>query len=161
VPAQAHQEVHMPYYSLDIAKYKKGQKAVGGLNSFVIKLSSVLVRFILPNSLRVSAAKFMGIKVGKDVYIGKYCVLDDTFPERIFLQDHVNISYAAIILAHDASSRKVQDVIIKTGAFIGAGAIVLPGVTVGEKAIVGAGSVVASDVEDGATVAGVPAKRIR
>ena len=151
----------MVYYSLDIKKHKKGLKKTSRYNSFLIKVSSILLRYLLPNSLRVSMAKFMGINVGEEVYIGKFCVLDDTFPEKIFIQDHVNISYSAIILAHDASSNKVEDVVIKQGAFIGAGAIILPGVSIGEKAIVGAGSVVVSDVEDGATVAGVPAKEIK
>ena len=48
---------------------------------------------------------------------------------------------------------------IEDGAFLGAGAIVLPGVTVGRDAIVGAGAVVTRDVPPGETVVGVPARR--
>lgn len=50
---------------------------------------------------------------------------------------------------------------IRAGARIGMRATILPGVTVGRGAMVGAGSVVTRDVEDGATVAGVPARRVR
>lgn len=47
--------------------------------------------------------------------------------------------------------------ILKTGCSIGAGAIILPGVTIGEKALVGAGAVVTDDVPSNAVVYGVPA----
>lgn len=51
-----------------------------------------------------------------------------------------------------------QKILIKKGASIGANVTVLPGLTIGEKAIVGAGSVVTKDVSDGAIVKGNPAK---
>ena len=49
---------------------------------------------------------------------------------------------------------------IESGAFVGIGAVVLPGIVIGERAIVGAGSVVIRDVERAATVVGNPARRI-
>lgn len=49
---------------------------------------------------------------------------------------------------------------IRDGAWIGAGAIVLAGVTIGRKSVVGAGSVVTRDVDDYAVVAGIPARQI-
>jgi acetyltransferase-like isoleucine patch superfamily enzyme len=51
--------------------------------------------------------------------------------------------------------------LIKRGASIGSGAIILCGVTVGERAMVGAGAVVTHDVPSDATVAGVPARLVR
>lgn len=51
--------------------------------------------------------------------------------------------------------------LVKRGASIGSNATILGGVTVGERAIVGAGSVVTHDVSDGAIVAGVPARVLR
>lgn len=47
---------------------------------------------------------------------------------------------------------------IKTGASIGAGAVILPGITIGKNAMIGAGSVVTKDVPDNVTVIGNPAK---
>jgi acetyltransferase-like isoleucine patch superfamily enzyme len=47
---------------------------------------------------------------------------------------------------------------IKRGAYIGSGSIILPGVTIGERAVIGAGSVVTRDVHDDYIAAGVPAK---
>ena len=52
-------------------------------------------------------------------------------------------------------------VVIRRNAWIGAGAVILPGVTVGENAIVAAGAVVTKDVADNTVVAGIPAKYIR
>jgi UDP-2-acetamido-3-amino-2,3-dideoxy-glucuronate N-acetyltransferase len=48
--------------------------------------------------------------------------------------------------------------IVKKGASIGAGAVILPGIVIGEKAMVGAGAVVTKDVEANTVVAGVPAR---
>jgi UDP-2-acetamido-3-amino-2,3-dideoxy-glucuronate N-acetyltransferase len=50
---------------------------------------------------------------------------------------------------------------VRRGASIGSGAVILGGVTIGERALVGAGAVVAADVEPGAVVAGVPARLLR
>ena len=55
----------------------------------------------------------------------------------------------------------IKPVRVKKWADIGVNAVLLPGVTVGEGAIVGAGAVVTKDVADWAIVAGVPAKRIK
>jgi acetyltransferase-like isoleucine patch superfamily enzyme len=54
-----------------------------------------------------------------------------------------------------------KQVILKKRCFIGNNAVVLPGITVNEKAIVGAGAVVTKDVEERTIVVGVPAKAIR
>jgi acetyltransferase-like isoleucine patch superfamily enzyme len=64
----------------------------------------------------------------------------------------------------DPANRKSLDlakIVIKKNAWIGAGAIILPGVTVGKNAIVAAGAVVNKDVADNTIVAGVPAKKIK
>jgi len=50
---------------------------------------------------------------------------------------------------------------VKRGASIGANSVILPGVTIGEKALVGAGSVITSDVPDNAVLAGNPAQILR
>ena len=54
-----------------------------------------------------------------------------------------------------------RPVLLKKNSWIGAGAIILPGVTVGENSIVGAGSVVTKDVPDNTIVVGNPAKVVR
>jgi acetyltransferase-like isoleucine patch superfamily enzyme len=56
---------------------------------------------------------------------------------------------------------KVVPTIVKKGASIGSGAVIMCGVTIGEKAMVGAGAVVTRDVPPGAVVVGVPARLVR
>ncbi|HBF38394.1 MAG TPA: hypothetical protein DDW50_13890, partial [Firmicutes bacterium] len=57
--------------------------------------------------------------------------------------------------------RKAGPVFLKEGCWIGARAVILPGITIGVQAVVGAGAVVTDDVPDFTVVAGVPAREIR
>ena len=71
-----------------------------------------------------------------------------------------------MIVTHDSSYHNINpdipiltdEVIIKKNAYIGAGAIILPGVTIGESSIVAAGAVVTKDVPPRTIVTGIPAK---
>lgn len=95
-------------------------------------------------------------------WIGVDCILDIT--KNITIGEYVQVAPKAMIFTHD-SSRSMKnpiesEVMIEDNAYIGAGAIVLAGVTIGENAIVGAGAVVTKDVEANAVVGGVPARVI-
>lgn len=105
-------------------------------------------------------------RVGKEVFINFGCTFLDQ--GGITLEDGVFIGPGAKILteAHPEQPENrhtllTQPVAIRRKAWIGAGVIILPGVTVGENAIVAAGAVVTKDVPDNGVVAGVPAKLIR
>lgn len=110
--------------------------------------------------------KKRGMKVGKNCYLDWNCIIDQSHCWLIEVGNEVTIAPQAIILAHDASTKRALDAtkigrtVIKNGVFIGAGAIILPGVTIGEKAIVAAGAVVTKDVPKGKIVAGNPATEI-
>lgn len=104
--------------------------------------------------------------VGRDVFINFGCTFLDQ--GGITIEDGVLIGPGAKILTeyHPETPELrrrllVKPVVVRRNAWIGAGAIILPGVTVGENAIVGAGSVVTKDVPDNGVVAGVSAKLIR
>jgi acetyltransferase-like isoleucine patch superfamily enzyme len=103
----------------------------------------------------------MGIKVGQNIYIGKYCIIDDTFSDLITIEDNVVISFGTTITTHDASCNKIAPVVIKKGTFIGTRSVILPGVTLAENSVVGAGSVVTKSVPPGTIVTGCPAKVIK
>ncbi len=105
-------------------------------------------------------------RVGKEVFINFGCTFLDQ--GGITLEDGVFIGPGAKILTEGHPEQpeirhtlQVQPVVIRRKAWIGAGAMILPGVTVGENAIVAAGAVVTKDVPDNTVVAGVPAKILR
>ena len=105
-------------------------------------------------------------RVGKEVFINFGCTFLDQ--GGITIEDGVFIGPGAKIITEGHPEQpemrhtlQVEPVMIRRNAWIGAGAIILPGVTVGENAIVAAGAVVTKDVPDNAVVAGVPAKMLR
>ncbi len=86
----------------------------------------------------------------------------------ITLEDHVLIGPKVSLITEnhplDPTDRRAllcKPIVIKRNAWIGAAATVLPGVTIGENAVVAAGAVVTTDVPDNAVVGGVPAKIIK
>lgn len=104
--------------------------------------------------------------IGKDVFINSGCTFMDrggiTIGDGTFIGPNVQLT----TLNHDHAPEKrhityCQPIIIGKNVWIGIGATVLPGVTIGDGAIVAAGAVVTKDVPPMATVAGIPAKIIK
>lgn len=109
------------------------------------------------------------INIAENLHIGNNVVIMPYFKcmsaGKIRIDDDVRIAMNVSIITnnHDMYDRDIltiKDVHICRGAWIGAGAIILPGVRIGENAVVGAGSVVTKDVADCAVVAGNPARLI-
>jgi len=140
--------------------YRDRVKA-GFAKSVFRKSCRLAAQFAFFNGVRIFLYRLMGAKIGKKVFIGADCFIDPDFSELITIEDNVIVSFRAIIVVHDRKRESVAPVRIKSEAFIGAGAIVLPGVVVGAKSTVGAGAVVTRDVPDGATVAGNPAQPLK
>jgi acetyltransferase-like isoleucine patch superfamily enzyme len=109
---------------------------------------------------RVRFLRWMGVHI-EGSYVGRDCLFDQEVPELITVEPGVTMSSRIIVIAHDSQRQIVGEVRICRGAFIGAGAIILPGVCIGEKAVVAAGAVVTRSVPAGETVAGVPAVPMR
>jgi maltose O-acetyltransferase len=107
-----------------------------------------------------------GLSFGRDVRIEGETFLDPDFSELISIGDETTIAVGAMILAHDASTKRqlgysrVAPVRIGKRVFVGARSVILPGVTIGDDAIVGAGSIVTRDVAAGTLVAGNPARKL-
>ena len=112
------------------------------------------------------------VEIQKNAVIGPRCKISShTFIcEGVTIEDEVFIGHGVIFI-NDLYPRATSDgqlqteadwavvpTLIKNGASIGSGAIIMCGVTVGEKAMIGAGAVVTKDVPDYAIVLGVPAR---
>lgn len=105
--------------------------------------------------------KIYGMHIGKDVWISRHAILDKSVnPQGIYIGDHVSLSAYALVLSHDKSSDVVADVVIGNNVFIGAYALILPGVHIGNGAIIGSGTVVRKNVPPYAIVIGNPGKVI-
>ena len=109
-------------------------------------------------------------RVGRNVFIGPYAIIDGT--GSLVIGDDTQISLHAMIWTHDTHERcllgddiagnrkKMEDVTIENNVWVGAGAIITPGVYIGHHSMVAAGAVVTKDVPPYSFVAGVPAKII-
>jgi acetyltransferase-like isoleucine patch superfamily enzyme len=105
----------------------------------------------------------LGMKVGKHTSFALMVMVDVFFPERIHVGNNSIIGYNTTILAHEylIHEYRLGDVRIGEGVMIGANCTILPGVVIGDHAVVGAGSVVHKDVEPYSFVAGNPVQVIR
>ena len=112
----------------------------------------------------IAGAAFDHIKIGNNVYINSNSLL--MARGGITIEDDVMLAANVQLLSnnHDEYDRQVltcKPIHIKKGAWIGAGASILPGVTIGKYAIVGAGAIVTKDVGDYEVAVGVPAKIVK
>lgn len=117
-------------------------------------------RFAFGWKFRRRCLRWMGVKIGNS-YVGRDCLFDEELPELITIGDHVTISSRVIIATHDSWRGIAAPVHIEDKSFVGIGAILMPGVTVGESAVVAAGAVVTKSVEPLTIVGGSPAHFIR
>ena len=106
------------------------------------------------------------ISIGKNVFINHACSFLDM--GGITIEDHVLIGPRVNIVTEnhplnptDRRALITRPVLIKRNAWIGAGAIILPGVTIGENAVVAAGAVVSKDLLANTVVGGIPTKFIK
>ena len=110
------------------------------------------------------------ISLGCGVVLNGGVLLQSCEGAEISIGDNVVLSFRTLLItgglevgweSANYDTHQVKPITVKHGVWIGARAIILPGVTVGTGAIVAAGSVVTRDVEDHSIVAGVPARVIR
>jgi len=118
--------------------------------------------------------KKLGCKVGKKVFIGYGVWMDSTYAHLIEIGDNVHITNMCLLLCHqrdisnyfigdDASSLPYEKgkIIIESGVMIGMNTTIMPGVRIGEGAIIGAKSLVTSNIPPWTVAAGCPAKVIK
>lgn len=126
------------------------------------KLWSLPARYALSSSIRTFAWRRVGIvfESPRTSYVGEDCSIDREVPELVTICEGAVISYRVTIVAHNGYQHTIAPVKIGRYVFIGAGAIILPGVEIGDHSCVAAGAVVTQNVPERAMVAGNPARII-
>ncbi|MFB5677321.1 acyltransferase [Paenibacillus terreus] len=106
--------------------------------------------------------RLLGMKVGEHTAFGLMVMVDVFFPEKISIGRNSVIGYNTTILAHEylIKEYRLGQVIIGDEVLIGANTTILPGVTIGDGAVVAAGSVVHKNVPPGAFVGGNPLREL-
>lgn len=145
-------------------------------NAILLKycMYSVILSPLNYRKIRPILWRWMGAKVGKDCFIGYEVWVDMTNTELIEMEDHVHIANRCLLLCHqrDLSDYHIGDdyaklgyhkrkIVLKKGCLIGMNSMVMPGVTIGEGAIVGAGSLVTKDIPAWTIATGRPAKVVK
>lgn len=135
---------------------------------------SILTMFTFPYQVTVFLHRLRGVKIGKQSHVARGVILDERNPELIEIGNGVAVTSGVMILCHQRDLSEYKPgmyamhcpfkegkVVVKDGAHLGIGSIIMPGVTIGEGAIIGAGAVVTHDIPPYSVAVGVPAKVIK
>ncbi len=126
--------------------------------SLLAKVRTFVHRNLVLPGVTFLYGRVYGMDIGRDVRISLGARLDKTNPGGIHIGDCTAITSGAAVLTHDFVNRAHREVRIGRNCFIGYGAIVLPGVTIGDSVIVTGNSVVGRDVPSNCVVMGNPAR---
>jgi maltose O-acetyltransferase len=122
---------------------------------------------MLSSKIYLKRLQHNGLKIGRNVYIMTPQDIDGNLCWLVSIGDDCVLSQDVLILAHDASTEKhlgynkISKVTIGCRTYIGARAIILPGVNIGDDVIIGAGSVVTHDIPNNSVAVGNPARVIK
>ncbi len=136
-----------------------------------------LIRRIKVKISSATPERYANYLRSKGAVIGEHCTIHPgagfgSEPYLIEIGDHVTLNGSVQLLTHDGGVEVLMDlgycqrpdkfgrIRVGNNVFVGANAIVLPGVTIGSNVIIGAGAVVSRDVPDNVVAAGVPARVI-
>ena len=160
----------------DVSLWKVIRKFFGNIRLKFLEgmLDWSILEPIEPRKLRPFILRRMGCKVGKGCFIGDYVRIDTSHPNLITLEENVSIASGSRLLCHQRDfsdycvgddymklGYSVKPIVLKKGCLVGMESFVMPGVTIGEGAIVGAGSLVTKDIPAWTIAAGRPAKILK
>lgn len=129
--------------------------SIGLIQPCIFNIYAPNSKIIIGDNVGISGSTICAttsVTIGNNVLIGSGCLISDTDSHPIDWEDR--------LYDRNQKTRKAP-IVIKDNAFIGARSIILKGVTIGEGAVVGAGSVVSKDVPPYTVVAGNPARVVK
>lgn len=137
-------------------------------------MNSWLLSPFLPRRVRPWVLKKVGCHVGKGCFIGDNVRIDTGHSYMITLEDSVSVAGGTRLLCHQRDFQEyfvgsdymklgyiIKPIVLKKGCLVGMESFVMPGVTIGEGAIVGAGSLVTKDIPAWTVATGRPAKVVK
>jgi len=146
----------------------------GLISSFIGKVLQwmAMTRFPIGGKMRGRLERLRGVNIGDHVFLGGGNVIDRVRPDLVTIEDYVSLAGGVYILTHSNPTTPLREILgesyhliapvhIKRGAWIAINVVILPGVTIGECAIVATGSVVNKDVPPYTIVAGSPARVVK
>ena len=127
-----------------------------------------------PRKLRPWILRRIGCHVGRNVFIGDYVRVDLNHADLIYIDDYAHITSGCRLLCHQRNLKdyhvgdnaakvgyRLGEIHIGKGVMVGMETMIMPGVTIGEGAVIGAGSLVTKDVPAWTVAMGRPAKVVR
>lgn len=151
-------------------------------------INKITASYFIPYKVRKYLYKLIGIKIGKSsavhakcyisgknisignhTYLNKECLID-AYHGSVTIGNNVGIAYRCQLLTtnhnYNNSNKRTgivngSNIFIEDGCWIGAGVIILPGVTIKCGTVIAAGSVVTKDCEKNSLYVGIPAKKIK
>lgn len=147
-------------------------------NMHLKHLEKMLDRFYLepfaPRKLRPILIRKMGCHVGKNTFFGDYVRMDTSYADMIYIGDYTHITSGCRLLCHQRDltgycvgdnaadlGYKTGEIHIGKGVMVGMETIIMPGVTIGDGAIIGAGSIVTRDIPAWTIATGRPARVVK
>jgi hypothetical protein len=139
--------------------------------SFIAELMRFFGMYLPSQSMRIAMYRKAGVRIGKVLEFGGNNWLGIQFRNLIEIEDGALLAGHIHVLSHSFLFGRISKnygsknegffpVRIKKGARIGMSVIILPGVTIGENSVIGAGAVVANDIPPNCVAVGVPAKPV-
>lgn len=145
-------------------------------DSFLMKfvMNSWLLSPFLPRKVRPWVLKKVGCHIGKNIFVGDNVHIDTGHSDLIYIDDHAHVTGGCRLLCHQRNLRdyrkgddaaklpyKLGEIHIGKGVMIGMETLIMPGVTIGDGAIVGAYSLVTKDIPAWTIATGRPARVVK
>lgn len=141
-------------------------------------LEKMLDRFYLepfaPRKLRPILIRKMGCHVGENTFFGDYVRMDTSYADMIYIGDYTHITSGCRLLCHQRDltgycvgdnaaelGYRTGEIHIGKGVMVGMETLIMPGVTIGDGAIIGAGSIVTKDIPAWTIATGRPARVVK
>lgn len=144
------------------------------LKSLEKMLDWAILEPLAPRKLRPILIRKMGCHVGKNTFFGDYVRMDTSYADMIYIGDYTHVTSGCRLLCHqrdltgycvgdNAASLgyKTGEIHIGKGVMVGMETIIMPGVTIGDGAIIGAGSIVTRDIPAWTIATGRPARVVK